>query len=59
MGQVLDEQNVPETGRFLLLPFWATNLLKQSDLKAVYLTGDGTTPLRNGRVGTVKPLTLH
>jgi hypothetical protein len=59
MGQVLDEQNVPEQGRFLILPFWATNLLKQSDLKAVYLTGDGTTPLRNGRVGTVDRFTIY
>lgn len=58
MGQVLDEQNVPESGRFLLLPFWATNLIKQSDLKAAYLTGDSTSPLRNGRVGMLDRFTL-
>jgi hypothetical protein len=59
MGQVLDEQNVPETGRFLILPFWATNKLKGSDLKAVYLTGDGTTPLRTGEVGRIDRFTIY
>lgn len=53
LGQVLDEQNVPEEGRYLIMPFWATNLLKQSDIKAAYLTGDSTSPLRNGLVGMV------
>lgn len=53
MGQVLDEQNRPETGRFLVMPYWATTLLKKSDLKDASLTGDGTSPLRNGRVGMI------
>lgn len=59
MGQVLDEQNRPETGRFLVLPFWATSLLKKSDLKDASLTGDGTSPLRNGRVGMLDRFTLY
>lgn len=53
MGQVLDEQNRPETGRFLVMPYWATTLLKKSDLKDASLTGDGSSPLRNGRVGMI------
>jgi hypothetical protein len=59
MGQVLDEQNVPETGRFLILPFWATTLLKLSDIKDASLTGDGTSPLRNGRVGVIDRFTVY
>jgi hypothetical protein len=59
MGQVLDEQNVPETGRWLILPFWVTTLLKMSDIKDASLTGDGSTPLRNGRVGMVDRFTLY
>ncbi len=59
MGQVLDEANVPETGRFLLLPFWATTLLKLSDIKDASLTGDGTSPLRNGRVGIIDRFTIY
>ena len=59
MGQVLDEQNVPETGRFMILPFWATTLLKMSDIKDASLTGDGTSPLRNGRVGVIDRFTTY
>ncbi len=58
MGQVLDEQNVPETGRFLVLPFWATTRLKLSDIKDASLTGDGSSPLRNGRVGMIDRFTV-
>lgn len=58
-GQVLDEQNVPETGRFLVLPYWATTLLKMSDIKDASLTGDGKTPLRNGRVGIIDRFTIY
>lgn len=59
IGQVLDEQNVPETGRFLVLPFWAVNRLKGSDLKAVYLTGDSKTPMRTGEVGIIDRFTVY
>lgn len=59
MGQVLDEQNVPETGRFLILPFWATARLKKSDLKDASITGDGTSVMRNGRVGVIDRFTVY
>lgn len=52
-GQRLDEYNVPETGRWLVIPPWIASLMKQSDLKAAYLTGDGTSPLRNGKLGPI------
>lgn len=59
MGQVLDEQNVSETGRWLAMPFWATTLLKLSDIKDASLSGDGTSPLRNGRVGMIDRFTVY
>jgi hypothetical protein len=59
LGQALDEENNPETGRFLLLPFWMTTLLKLSDIKDASLTGDGTSPLRNGRVGMIDRFTVY
>jgi hypothetical protein len=59
MGQALDEQNRPETGRFLVIPFWATTMLKGSDLKDASLTGDGVSPLRNGRIGMVDRFTVY
>lgn len=59
MGQALDEQNRPETGRFLVLPYWATTQLKMSDIKDASLTGDGTSPYRNGRVGMIDRFTIY
>ena len=59
MGQALDEQNRPETGRFLVMPYWASTLLKLSDLKDASLTGDGTSPVRNGRIGMIDRFTIY
>lgn len=39
-GQVLDEQNVPEDGRWMVVAPWFASLLKGSDLRQAYLTGD-------------------
>ena len=52
-GVVLDETNTPETGRFLVMPAWMCALIKKSDLKDASLAGDGTSIMRNGRVGMV------
>ena len=59
MGQVLDEQNIPETGRWIVLPAWASSLLKRSDLRDASLTGDGTSVLRNGRLGMIDRFTIY
>lgn len=59
MGQVLDESNVPETGRWLVIPAWMGALIKQSDLKDASITGDSQTPLRNGRLGQIDRFTLY
>ena len=53
MGTVLDEQNIPEQGRYVIFPAWAVGMLKKSDIRDASLTGDGVTPLRNGKVGMV------
>lgn len=52
-GQALDEQNVPETGRWLVIPAWMASMVKRSDLKQAYLTGDSVSPLRNGKLGMI------
>ena len=52
-GQVLDEQNVPETGRWFVIPAWMGQRIKTSDLKDASLTGDGKSILRNGRIGMI------
>lgn len=58
-GQVLDEANVPETDRFLVIPAWVAAMIKKSDLKDASLTGDSQTPLRNGRIGMIDRYTIY
>lgn len=59
MGTVLDEQNVPGTNRFLVLPIWAGGMLLKSDLRDASITGDNTSPLRNGRLGEIDRFTIY
>jgi hypothetical protein len=59
LGLVLDEQNVPETGRWVVLPTWVASMIKRSELRDASLTGDGTSILRNGRLGMVDRFTIY
>lgn len=59
MGQVLDEQNVPEQGRWLVIPAWMAARIKKSDLKDASISGDGTSIMRNGRLGMIDRFTLY
>jgi hypothetical protein len=59
LGQVLDEQNIPETGRWVILPTWVAARVKMSELRDAALTGDGQSTLRNGRLGSVDRFTLY
>ncbi|PLX71808.1 MAG: hypothetical protein C0602_00105 [Denitrovibrio sp.] len=52
-GQILDEQDVPDTGRWIVIPAWMATKLKTSDLKDASITGDGKSPLRNCRIGMI------
>lgn len=58
-GTVLDEQNVPEESRWMVIPAWFAGMIKKSDLKDASLTGDGTSILRNGRIGGIDRFTLY
>ena len=58
-GSVLDEQNIPESGRWMVIPAWVAGLIKQSDLKDASLSGDGTSILRNGRLGMIDRFTIY
>jgi len=59
MGTVLDEQNAPETGRFIIMPAWACGLIKKSDLKDASLSGDATSIMRNGMLGMIDRFTIY
>lgn len=59
MGQVLDEQNIPESGRWVIVPAWFAALIKKSELRDASLSGDGTSILRNGRLGMIDRFTIY
>ena len=58
-GSVLDEQNVPETGRWVVLPAWMSGMLKKSDLKDASIMGDAQSAFRNGKLGTLDRFTVY
>jgi hypothetical protein len=59
MGTVLDEANAPEGDRFLVIPAKMAGLIKKSELKDASLTGDGTSIIRNGRLGMIDRFTVY
>lgn len=59
MGTVLDEQDIPQSDRWLILPPSIVGRIKKSELKDASLAGDGTSILRNGRVGMVDRFTVY
>lgn len=59
MGTVLDEQNIPETNRWLVIPPWVAAMIKKSDLRNASISGDGDSLLRNGRLGMIDRFTLY
>lgn len=58
-ARILDEDNIPDSDRFLVVSPKVIELLKKSDLKFAYLTGDSASPLRNGKVGMIDRFTVY
>jgi hypothetical protein len=56
---VLDEQNIPETDRWLLIDPYTRNLLMQSNLAQAQFMGDSQSMVRNGRIGTIDRFTVY
>lgn len=59
MGLVLDEQNIPETGRWLVLPAWMAAMIKKSDIRNASISGGDQTLYRNGRLGEIDRFTIY
>ena len=59
LGQCLDEQNIPEQGRWVVMSAAAGRQIKQSELRQAYLSGDPVSMLRNGRLGMVDRFTIY
>ena len=53
MAAVLDEQNVPESDRWLLMDPFTRTLLMQSNLAQAQYMGDDKSPVRNGLIGSI------
>lgn len=59
MGAALDEQNVPESGRWLLLSPFDRQILMQSNLAQAYFTGDSSSIVRTGKIGMIDRFTVY
>lgn len=59
MASVLDEQNVPDTDRWLVIDPYTRGLLLQSPLSQAYITGDSTSPMRNGLIGQIDRFKIY
>lgn len=59
MSTVLDEQNVPEDGRWLIMSPFDRHLLMQSTLAQAYFTGDASSTIRTGKVGMIDRFTVY
>jgi len=59
LASILDEQNVPDSDRYLLVDPATRALLFQSDLARAFSTGDSTSPVRNGRIGLIDRFTVY
>jgi len=57
-GTVLDEQNLPDEGRFFLVPPAICGLIKKSDLADASISGDSTSIARNGKIGMIDRFTV-
>jgi hypothetical protein len=59
MGAALDEQNVPESGRWLLMSPYDRQVLMQSNLAQAYFTGDQSSIVRTGKIGMIDRFTVY
>lgn len=59
LGTVMDENNVPEGNRKIVIPAWMAGMIKKSDLRDASLTGDSVSIARNGRLGTIDRFELY
>lgn len=59
MSSVLDEQNVPESDRALVISPAVRQILMQSNLANAQFIGDSTSMQRNGKIGVIDRFTVY
>jgi hypothetical protein len=57
--QCLDEYSAPKTDRWGVIAAWLKSNVMLSELKDASLSGDGTSIMRNGRMGRIADCTLY
>lgn len=59
IGLAMDEQEIPEEGRWVVLPSWICRMIKSSELRQAYVSGDNKSTLRTGNIGAIDNLTIY
>jgi hypothetical protein len=59
MSATMDEQNVPEDGRWLIISPKDRNILMQSSIAQAYFTGDQSSTIRTGKIGMLDRMTVY
>jgi len=59
MSSALDEQNVPEDGRWLVITPFDRHLLMQSNIAQAYFSGDDKSTIRTGKIGMLDRFTVY
>jgi hypothetical protein len=59
LSSVLDEANVPETDRWLVITPTERQILMQSNLAQAQFMGDSSSILRNGKIGQIDRFTVY
>lgn len=59
LAGVLDEQNVPEAGRWLVIDPLTRQLLMSSNLAQAQFMGDDKSMVRNGKIGMIDRFTVY
>ena len=59
MSTALDEQNVPEDGRYLIITPFDRHLLMQSSIAQAYFSGDNSSTVRTGKIGMLDRFSVY
>lgn len=59
LAGVLDEQNIPETDRWLVIDPLTRQILMQSNLAQAQFMGDDKSMVRNGKIGMIDRFTVY
>ena len=59
LSTVLDEANIPEEGRYLVITPYERQILMQSPLAQAQFMGDPRSVLRNGKLGSIDRFSIY